>query len=85
MPWNVKAMRAAEQARDERARSWLGSLFTNNIGWNYFDAGNFEKAKVTFQKCLEFMLAHASLKRQQIAKWSLARVGKGFGPCKIRP
>jgi tetratricopeptide (TPR) repeat protein len=78
MHWNLKAMRAAEQARDERARSWLGSLY-NNIGWTYFDEGDYVNAKSTFQKCLEFMMAHANARQQHIAKWSLARVDRALG------
>jgi tetratricopeptide (TPR) repeat protein len=76
--WNLKAMRAAEQARDERARNWLGSLY-NNIAWNYFDSGDFDHAKITFQKCLEFNASNGFKRPQFVAKWSLARVERAMG------
>src|SRR5437773_5323536 len=52
LEWNLKALDLAENSVDERARNWKGSLY-NNIGWTYFDGGEFQEVLFMFEKSLE--------------------------------
>jgi tetratricopeptide (TPR) repeat protein len=71
--WNLKGMGVAERTKDKRAAGWLGTLY-NNIGWDYHDEGEFEKALETLRKCWDF---HKARKPDgpgaRIAKWSVAK------------
>lgn len=51
LSWNEKAIEAAENAKEERAKNWLGSLY-NNTGWTYFDMKQYDKAISLFEKCM---------------------------------
>ena len=70
--WNLKALELAENAQEERAHSWLGSLY-NNIGWTYHDLGQYEQALDTFQKALEWREGQDQERETQIARWCVAR------------
>ncbi len=47
--WTERGIELA--AGDEDARSWLGPLY-NNIGWEYYEAGEFEAALTAFRQGL---------------------------------
>jgi tetratricopeptide (TPR) repeat protein len=49
--WTQRGIDVAERA-DPSVRYWLGSLL-NNLGWEYFDAGDHEQALAAFQRALE--------------------------------
>ena len=49
LSWNVKGMELAEGSGDESARRWLGTLY-NNIGWDYHDDGEYERALEVHRK-----------------------------------
>lgn len=70
--WNLKAMSAAENARDDRAKGWLGTLY-NNIGWTYHDMGEFEKALDFFEKARDWRQAAGHVIETRIARWTVAR------------
>jgi tetratricopeptide (TPR) repeat protein len=70
--WNLKALELAETAQEDRARSWLGSLY-NNIGWTYHDLGQFEQALDVFQKALEWRETQGQESETRIARWCIAR------------
>lgn len=72
LEWNLKALAIAEQASDEKARAWLGSLY-NNIGWTYHGAENFAEALAMFQKALAFREAKGQAPTIRVAKWCVAR------------
>ena len=80
MEWNLKAVKLAEQSKEERARGWLGSLY-NNIGWTYHDQGKYEEALETFRKALDFRERKGELPNIQIAKWSVARALRSLKRC----
>jgi tetratricopeptide (TPR) repeat protein len=47
--WTRRGIELAES--DDDARYWLGPLL-NNLGWNYYDAGDFEPALDAFERAL---------------------------------
>jgi tetratricopeptide (TPR) repeat protein len=72
LKWNEKAVDYAEKSKDENARKWLGSLY-NNIGWNYHDKKEYEKAYDYFKKDFEWFSDKNRPVQLRIAKWSMAR------------
>lgn len=72
LAWNLKALALAEQAADDRARKWLGSLY-NNIGWTYHDQGDYEKALTYFKAALQEREASGEVRNIRIARWCVAR------------
>jgi len=72
MKWNLTGVDLAEKTTDERAHGWLGSLY-NNIGWEYHDNGEYEKALEIFDKALAFRLTQDKPKMTAIAKWCVGR------------
>jgi tetratricopeptide (TPR) repeat protein len=70
--WSRKAMEAAEQAKDPKAKSWLGPLY-NNLGWTYHDQGDYAKALELFRKSYQWRLEREQGKETRIAKWTIAR------------
>ncbi len=76
--WNQKALALAEASDDESARNWLGTLY-NNIGWTWFDQGNYERALDAFEKGVEFRRGRDQPRRLQIAKWAVGRTLRAMG------
>ncbi len=69
---NEKAIVAAEVSSNERAKNWLGSLY-NNLGWSYFDIGNYEKALSIFLRALLWRESKKQAQEIFLAKWCVAR------------
>ena len=78
LKWSLRAMRASEQARDARARKWLGPLY-NNIGWSYHDLGRYERALEFFEKSLAWRTAEKDEHGTRIARWTIGRVYRSLG------
>ncbi len=78
LAWNLKALALAEQARDERARGWLGSLH-NNIGWTYFENGRYDAALDHFKNALARRQAQGQVRETRIARWCVARALRALG------
>ncbi|MBI5154132.1 tetratricopeptide repeat protein [Candidatus Poribacteria bacterium] len=78
LEWNLRALAAAESAKDPRARNWLGALY-NNIGWTYHDLGQYEQALELFEKGLEWRTKKGEARPTQIAKWTVARAKRSLG------
>jgi tetratricopeptide (TPR) repeat protein len=76
--WNLRAIQKAESSAQERAKNWLGSLY-NNLGWAYFDKGDYEKALETFEKGLAWQQSKGREKEALIAKWCIARTMRSQG------
>ncbi|WP_187143131.1 tetratricopeptide repeat protein [Terriglobus albidus] len=70
--WNEKALKLAANSKNERARKWRGSLL-NNLGWSYFNMGDFNTALVTFESALEFQQTTGNPVRIRIPRWAVAR------------
>lgn len=77
MEWNLKAIKLAEGSSDEKAQSWLGSLY-NNIGWTYHDSGKYKEALDVFTKALAFREKKGEASTIRIAKWSIARANRSL-------
>ena len=56
LAWNLRAIKMAERTRSERAKGWRGPLY-NNVGWVYFESGDYEKALAYFRKNAAFRRA----------------------------
>ncbi|MFO1313832.1 MAG: tetratricopeptide repeat protein [Burkholderiales bacterium] len=72
LDWNLKALAAASASSDERARGWAASLH-NNIGWTYFDRGDYTTALEHWQKALPLREASGNALNVRIARWTVAR------------
>ncbi len=69
---NEDALLFAENSEQERAKSWLGALY-NNLGWSYFDKGEYEKALSVFLRALKWREDNKQSQQIFIAKWCVAR------------
>lgn len=69
---NAEAILMAENSTQERAKRWLGSLY-NNLGWGYFDVGDYEKALSIFLRALKWREDKQQTNEVFIAKWCVAR------------
>lgn len=70
--WNLRAIALSEKSSDPKARNWLGSL-TNNLGWTYHDAKQYDKALAMFEKALAFRRKQGKPGPLRIAEWCVAR------------
>jgi len=78
LEWNLKALDLAENSLDERARNWKGSL-CNNIGWTYFDGGEFQEALFMFEKALEFRRQQGDPVSIGVARWCVGKTLRMMG------
>jgi tetratricopeptide (TPR) repeat protein len=72
LKWNETAFKHIEETDDKRAKKWFGSI-NNNIGWTYFDKGDYDKAMEHFRSNVEWHKERNTKKEYQIAKWCVAR------------
>lgn len=76
--WNQHALGMAESTKDKRARDWIGPL-NNNLGQNYLEEKQFDKALSAFQKALEFFREKEGyVPNIRFAKWSVARAQRSL-------
>jgi tetratricopeptide (TPR) repeat protein len=78
LDWNLKALALAENSSDLKAQHWLGSLY-NNMGWDYFDAKQYDTALDFFNKGLLFRRAQNQPRETRIAQWSIAKTLRYLG------
>ncbi len=78
MAWAEKAMAVAEASQENRAKGWLGTLY-NNLGWTYFDLGEYEQALEIHQKGWAWRKEKGQPKPTRIAKWAVARMLRALG------
>ena len=80
LKWNLIALNLARASKNEQARGWRGSLL-NNIGWTYFDRGEYEKALAIFQEALAWRIENNPDNPEviRIAKWCVARMLRALG------
>ncbi len=71
--WNEIAIGLATSSNVKKANAWLGSLY-NDLGSNYFEAKEYEKALQPFQRALELREAEGVAENIRVAKWQIARV-----------
>jgi tetratricopeptide (TPR) repeat protein len=51
LAWTERGIELATQSGDPEVTSWLGSLY-NNVGWDYYDAGEHATALEWFERAL---------------------------------
>jgi tetratricopeptide (TPR) repeat protein len=75
--WTERGIELA--TNDEDARHWLGPLY-NNIGWNYYDADEFEEALTSFRRGLEAREAEGEEGASvEIARWTIGKALRALG------
>ncbi len=78
LEWNLRALDLAENSADERARGWKGSLY-NNLGWTYFDQGNYQEALFMFEKALDYRTQQGDPVNVGTARWCVAKTLRVMG------
>jgi tetratricopeptide (TPR) repeat protein len=78
LEWNLRALELAENSTDERARNWKGSLY-NNLGWTYFDQGDYQEALFMFEKALDFRTQQGDAGNIGVARWCIAKTLRMMG------
>jgi tetratricopeptide (TPR) repeat protein len=76
--WNLLAIDLTEKTRDEKAKAWLGSLYSN-LGQNYIETKQYEDALTVLEKTLEIRKKEHYEPNVRIAKWALARALRFLG------
>lgn len=76
--WNQAALDKARSTKDARATLWLGPLY-NNLGQNYMDAKEFEKALEMYKKALEYREKEKNQPNIRCAQWAIARALRALG------
>ncbi|MCX7877566.1 MAG: tetratricopeptide repeat protein [Ignavibacteria bacterium] len=76
--WNQKAIEVAESSEDNKARSWLGTLY-NNTGWAYYNLGEYDDALKMFEKQFEWFNERKDPKRIMISRWCIGRTLRALG------
>lgn len=71
LKWHAKAMALSEASPDPKARDWMGSLL-NNLGWTYYDMGDYRKALEIFERDLAWFVERKLDKRAGIAREAIA-------------
>ncbi len=67
-----QALIKTEESTNLSAKKWLGPLY-NNLGWSYFDLGEYEKALSIFLRSLQWRESQKSAPEIIISKWCVAR------------
>jgi tetratricopeptide (TPR) repeat protein len=71
LKWNETAIAFAEKSDDPKAQGWIGSLL-NNLGWTYYDKGDYRKALEVFERDLQWFEERKKGKQAQIAREAIA-------------
>jgi tetratricopeptide (TPR) repeat protein len=78
LAWNREGIRLAEEAKDPKARRWLGPLY-NNTAWTYFDMGEYSEALELFERDIRFRKETGTNVQVGIARWSAAKMLRHLG------
>jgi tetratricopeptide (TPR) repeat protein len=78
LKWNLEAVAMTERTSDVRARRWLASLY-NNIGWTYYERGDYASALGYFEKAVPAWEARGDPRGVRIARWTVARAYRSLG------
>ena len=76
--WHQLAIDLTEQTADPEAKKWAGSL-NNNLGWSYFEEGDYTAALACFTKALAAREAQGKAGPIHIARWSVAKTLRLLG------
>jgi tetratricopeptide (TPR) repeat protein len=76
--WNQRAIDLATTTDDLEGRRWLGSVW-NNIGANYLEDKQYEKALHAFEKTLEYRLQENYAPNVRFAKFRIGQILRILG------
>lgn len=76
--WILQAIEIAEGSPMQKAKRWLGGLYTT-LGWKLYDLRQFEKALETFQTALRQLKAYGTEREVFVAKWSTGKILRSLG------
>ncbi len=76
--WNTRALELAERSHDRAARRWRASLL-NNLGWSWYDAGDYAAALRSFRRALGFRQREGDPSETRIARWCVAKALRQLG------
>lgn len=68
--WNELAIHLANKTDNQKAHSWLGSLY-NNLGQNYLEAERFEDALSAFSQTLHYRTEEGLVSNVRVANWAI--------------
>jgi tetratricopeptide (TPR) repeat protein len=78
LEWHQKAISLAQTSPDPKAQNWMGSLL-NNLGWTYYDRGEYTKALETFQRDLAWFEARQKTHQARLARYSIGKTLRAQG------
>jgi tetratricopeptide (TPR) repeat protein len=78
LQWNEKALALAVKSPDPKAQGWVGSLL-NNIGWTYYDLGQYAKALDCFERDLKWFEDRKKDEQARIARYSIGKTLRALG------
>ncbi len=78
LQWNLSSLQLASTSSMPAARKWRKSLH-NNIGWTFFDLGNFDQALYHFERCRECAIENDDAEAERIARWCIAKTHRVQG------
>jgi tetratricopeptide (TPR) repeat protein len=78
LEWNQKALALAEKSSDPKAQGWIGSLL-NNIGWAYYDKGEYAKALDCFERDRKWFENRQKDEPVRIARYSIGKTLRALG------
>lgn len=76
--WHQLALALTERTTDPEAKKWAGALY-NNLGWSYFEEGDYSAALDCFTKALAAREAQGKAGPIHIARWSIAKTLRMLG------
>ncbi len=76
--WIHKAIQIAEQSTQEKARRWLGGLFSD-LAWRFFDLRQFDQALEAHKTSRSHFQKHGSEREVFVANWAIGRVLRQLG------
>lgn len=76
--WNTRALELAERSHDRAARRWRASLL-NNLGWSWYDAGDYAAALRSFRRALRVRQREGDPSETRIARWCVAKALRRLG------
>ena len=79
LAWADRGIEMAQSSDDPEVTTWLGSLY-NNVGWDHFDAGEYETALDWFERAL----AEREQRPDEPARIAHARGSRRGGPAHAR-
>jgi tetratricopeptide (TPR) repeat protein len=77
--WAERGIELAGRSEDPEVRYWLGPLF-NNLGWEYYESGDYEPALSAFQQALEARERSPDRPAEiEIARYAVAKTLRALG------